>query len=198
LLCNNRRLGRVPHDRSRSLLVPSPVTYRLLAITLLASIAPAAAHATRPAPPKAPAHAHAELGPAAQAAIDHGFHAALPPHISTLLGLANEQKCDVLQGIVRTAGKIQGIDVVDKNHDDIVIFTVDEASGDQTFYLTSPAGTLRKLLQVKAGVGLVVRAAKADQDAFQQEKKMWEDRLANPAPSQGAPNSASAAAPKLP
>jgi hypothetical protein len=136
--------------------------------------------ATEPASHKPLAHPRAELATAAQAAIDRGFHAELPPHISTLLGLANEEKCPVMQGVLRTTERIQGIDVVEKNHNDIVLFTVDAATQDQTFYLTSLSGALRKVLSVKGGVGQVVQPTRADHEAFQKEKKMWEDRLALP------------------
>ncbi len=107
-----------------------------------------------------------------------GLHAKLPPHISTLLGVAKEQECQVVQSVVRTGTLVQGFDVsvVDKN--DIVLFVVDETANDQTFYLTSPNGTLRKVVSVKAGVGSEVRITDEDRKAFAKEKQFWVDRLA--------------------
>jgi hypothetical protein len=130
-----------------------------------------AAHKTLP-------HPTPELAAVAQTAVQGGLHAELPPHISTLLGLTHEQKCDVRQGVLRTTGTVQGIDVLENNHADIVIFTVDIASKDQTFYLTSPDGKLRKVLNVRQGMGEVGSPTQADLEAFRKEKKMWEEKLA--------------------
>lgn len=136
-----------------------------------------------PASRKPVAQPNAELAAAAETAVQLGFQGSLPPHISTLLGLTREQTCAVRQGVLRSNGKIQGIDVSEKNHNDIVIFIADETSRDQTFYLTSRSGALRRLLTVKQGIGYVVKPTKADVEAFQKEKKMWKERLAAvPAP----------------
>ena len=109
--------------------------------------------------------------------MEKGFHAELPPHISTLLGLTREEKCAVVQGLLRSAGKVEGIDVAEKNHNDVVIFAVDESTGNQTLYLTSPSGALRRLLVVEKGVGRVAKPSKSDLEAFQAEKKMWVERM---------------------
>lgn len=135
-------------------------------------------NATVPASPKPVAHPNAELAAAADVVVQRGFHVELPPHISTLLGLTREQTCAVTQGILRSSGKTQGIDITEKNPDDIVIFIVDDTTQDQTFYLTSRMGALRRLVSVKEGIGHVLTPTKADVEAFQQEKKMWEERLA--------------------
>jgi hypothetical protein len=140
-------------------------------------------HGAVPAEHKALAHPTPELTAVAQTAVLRGFHAELPPHISTLLGLTHEETCDVLQGVFRSPNRIQGIDVLANNHNDIVIFTVDQATQDQTFYLTSSSGALRKVLTVKQGVGQVIHPTKADLEAFKKEKKMWEERLASHPPS---------------
>jgi hypothetical protein len=107
-----------------------------------------------------------------------GVQAKLPPHISTLLGVSKEQECQVMQSVVRTGNLIQGFDVsvVDKN--DIVLFVVDETANDQTLYLTSPNGTLRKVVSAKEGVGDAVRITNEDRKAFAKEKQFWVDRLA--------------------
>lgn len=155
---------------------------RLIVFAFLA-IGATVSLAAIPAARKPVAQPNAELTAAANTAVQRGFHAELPPHISTLLGLTHEETCAVRQGVLRSNGKIQGIDVSEKNHNDIVIFIADETSRDQTFYLTSRSGALRRLLTVKQGIGYVVKPTKTDVEAFQKEKKMWKERLtAVPAP----------------
>jgi hypothetical protein len=150
----------------------------LLALAILSSLGARPTHAADAASHKPAAHPRPELEAAAQKTVEKGFHVDLPPHISTLLGLTNEQNCAVLQGVVRSTQEIQGIDVLEQNHQDIVLFVVDTSTNDQTFYLTSPTGGLRRLLAVRQGVGQVVKPAKADVEAFNKEKKMWEERVA--------------------
>jgi hypothetical protein len=83
----------------------------------------------------------------------------------------------VVQGVLRSSERTQGFEVTEKNHNDIVIFIVDEMTKEQTFYLTSPSGSLRRVLSVKQGIGYVVKATRADIEMFQREKRMWEERL---------------------
>ena len=73
---------------------------------------------------------------------------------------------------------VQGLDVTVANENDIVLFVVDETPNDQTLYLTSPEGTLRKVVSVKAGVGAVERITDTNKKAFEKEKQFWVDRLA--------------------
>src|SRR5437870_4964105 len=47
--------------------------------------------------------------------LQEGPHAKLPPHLSTLLGLSQEQECPVRQGVVRTGKVVQGFDVSTSN-----------------------------------------------------------------------------------
>lgn len=126
---------------------------------------------------KSVVHPKAELAVAADTIVQRGFHAGLPPHISTLLGLTHEESCSVMQGVLRSSERTQGIEVAEKNHKDIIIFVVNETTKDQTFYLTSPVGALRKVLAVRQGIGYDVKPTEADVQAFEQEKKMWEDFL---------------------
>ena len=83
------------------------------------------------------------------------------------------------QSVVRTGNLVQGLDVSATNKNDIVLFVVDESAKDQTLYLTSPEGTLRKAVAVKAGIGQVVRVTEKEKAAFQKEKQFWIDRLAS-------------------
>jgi hypothetical protein len=79
--------------------------------------------------------------------------------------------------MVRTGNLVQGLDVPVKDKNAIVLFVVDETAKDQTLYLTSPDGTLQRVVSVKAGVGNVVRITDKDKKAFQKEKQFWIDRL---------------------
>jgi hypothetical protein len=117
------------------------------------------------------------LAQAADITSGKGFSAKLPPHISTLLRLSNEQECPVKQSVTRSGSVIQGLDVSVANKNDIILFVVDESANDQTLYLTSPDGTLRRVVQVKGGVGNEIRVTDKERKAFQQEKQFWVDRL---------------------
>jgi hypothetical protein len=129
-----------------------------------------------------PSHALGSFAQAADATFRKGVHAKLPPHISTLLGLSKEQECPVMQGVLRNGNLVQGIDVSATKKNDVVLFTVDESASEQTLYLTSPQGTLRKVVSVKAGVGDVVPITDSYQSAFKKEKQFWIDRLAPSGP----------------
>jgi hypothetical protein len=78
---------------------------------------------------------------------------------------------------------VEGIDVSIANKSNVVLFVVDETANDQTLYLTSPAGRLRRGVVVKAGVGPGSRITDKDRKAFEVEKQFWADHLA-PAPGQ--------------
>jgi hypothetical protein len=152
--------------------------HRLVAITVFACVGIAVSHPAMSAPGTQLGRPQAELVAVANAVIERGFQAELPPHISTLLGLTHEESCVVTQRVLRSPGKIEGIDVTEKNHHDVVIFIVDETSNKQTLYLTSPSGTLRRVLLVQQGVGRIARPSKADLAAFRNQKKMWKERMA--------------------
>ncbi len=115
-------------------------------------------------------------------AVDQTFHkgrnAKLPPHISTLLGISQEQECPVMQAAERNGTMVRGLDVSVANQNDVVLFVVDETANDQTLYLTSTHGTLRKVVSVRAGEGKVSRITDDDRETFEKEKKFWIDRLA--------------------
>jgi hypothetical protein len=110
--------------------------------------------------------------------FQEGLQAKVPPHLSTLLGLSNEEECLVMQGVVRTGKTVQGFDVSKANKDDVVIFIVNEAANNQTLYLTSKEGVLRKVVTVEGGVGQVQKITGEDRKAFEKEKEFWLDRLA--------------------
>ena len=83
-----------------------------------------------------------------------------------------------MQGVVRTGRVVQGFDVSTANKNDVVLFVVNEETNDQTLYLTSTDGMLRKVVTVKEGMGLVHRISSEDRTAFEKEKQFWLDRLA--------------------
>jgi hypothetical protein len=119
--------------------------------------------------------------------VDLTFHkgrqAKLPPHISTLLGIAQEQECSVMQGVERSGTIVQGIDVSTADKNNVVLFVVDETANDQTLYLTSAQGRLRKVVSVQAGVGAVSRITDKERKVFEKEKQFWVDRLVPTGPS---------------
>lgn len=110
--------------------------------------------------------------------VHKGLQAKLPPHISTLLGISQEKECPVMQAVERHGTMVRGFDVSVANKNDVVLFVVDETANDQTLYLTSAHGKLRKVVTVKAGEGKVSRITDQDREAFEKEKQFWVDRLA--------------------
>ena len=110
--------------------------------------------------------------------LQDGLQAHLPPHLSTLLGISNERESPVVQAILRSGDVVQGFDVSNANHNDVVLFIVDESTKNQTLYLTSPRGELRKVVSVKEGTGAVHAITAEDKEAFAKQKQFWLDRLA--------------------
>jgi hypothetical protein len=55
---------------------------------------------------------------------------------------------------------------------------VNETTNDQTLYLTSAEGALRKVVTVEDGVGRIQKITTEDRKAFEKEKQFWLDRLA--------------------
>ena len=123
-------------------------------------------------------HVQARMTRAVNTTFEKGIHAHLPPHTSTLLGLSMEQECPVMQSIVRTGQRVQGFDVSTANKNDVVIFVVDETSNDQTLYLSSASGRLRRVVAIEKGVGRVRPVSEQDRKAFAEQKQFWLDRLA--------------------
>jgi hypothetical protein len=131
--------------------------------------------------PSSGPHAQARMTRAVNITFQQGIHAHLPPHTSTLLGLSMEQECPVMQSVVRTGQTVQGFDVSTANKNDVVIFVVDEASNDQTLYLSSANAKLRRVVAIQRGIGRVRPVSERDRRAFAEQRQFWLDRLA-PAP----------------
>jgi hypothetical protein len=144
----------------------------LLALLMFVSATPAQ---VRPSPN---AQVQKKMAQAVDKTLQEGLHAKLPPHISTLLGLSNEEECPVMQGVVRAGKTVQGFDVSTANKNDVVLFVAHEATHDQTLYLTSKQGVLRKVVVVEQGVGQVQKITGEDRKAFEKERQFWLDRLA--------------------
>jgi hypothetical protein len=151
----------------------------MLCVALIVSSAAYPARAGQPANSTAP-HEQDRISKASDRILQEGSHSRLPPHISTLLGLSQEKEVAVRQGVLHSGNIVQGFDVVADNSSDIVLFVVDESTNSQTLYLTSPEGSLRKVVAVKAGVGTEARISDDDRKGFQKEKKFWLDRLVGP------------------
>jgi hypothetical protein len=157
---------------------------RVLTVVVLLSLTwvPALAQ-TRPS---AASRSQKRFAQAVDLTFHKGLQAKLPPHISTLLGIAQEQECPVMQGVARSGTRVQGIDVTIADKNDVVLFVADESTNDQTLYLTSSQGRLRKVVSVRAGVGAVSRITEKDRKAFEKEKQFWVDRLVPASPSKPA------------
>ena len=156
--------------------------HKLFQVILIASLAvlPAAADQAQHQTPAASLHRgtdHSRLARAAEITSEKGFSAKLPPHISTLLRISNEQECPVKQSVTRSGSLVQGFDVSVSNKNDIIIFVVNEGSNDQSLYLTSPDGTLRRVVTVSKGVGNEIRITEKEKKAFREEVQFWLDRL---------------------
>ena len=128
-------------------------------------------------------HVQARMTRAVNTTFEKGIHAHLPPHISTLLGLSVEKESPVMQSVVRTGQTVQGFEVSTANKNDVVIFVVDEASNDQTLYLSSANGRLRRVVTIEKGVGRVRPVSERDRKSFAEQRQFWLDRLAPAGPS---------------
>jgi hypothetical protein len=149
--------------------------FSLAVVSILPAVIFVPVAQVRPSPSP---QAHKRMVRAVDKTLREGLHAQLPPHLSTLLGISEEKECLVMQSMVRTEKVVQGFDVSMTNRNDVVLFVVNETTNDQTLYLTSREGTLRKVVSVKEGVGGVRRITGEERKAFEKEKRFWLDRLA--------------------
>ena len=129
-------------------------------------------------PPSSSLQARKRMVRAVDKTLQEGLHAKLPPNLSTLLGLSKEEECPVMQAVVRTGELVQGFDVSTINKNDVVLFVASETTNDQTLYLTSKEGLLRKVVTVEKGVGRVQKITGEGRKEFEKEKQFWLDRLA--------------------
>lgn len=110
-----------------------------------------------------------------------GKDAQMPPTLSNLLGLTQVREAVAVKQV---AAKIRGTDMIGfnvpvKNHRDIVIFR--ETTTVRTYFLTSPAGTLRKVIETRKKADdsgefdtTELRPATMEK-RFEREKRCWMD-----------------------
>ena len=145
-------------------------TYLILAV--VGALCTLAAQTQKPAAPKA----KTRLASAIDRTLEQGHDAILPPHVSTLLGISQEQEVPVKQ-FVEMGELIRGFEVSTAEHNHVVIFVEKRAEKETTYYLTSRSGVVRRILSVRDGVGYARLPSKDDKDAFQKEKQTWVDKL---------------------
>ena len=151
--------------------------FRVAVVFLLTVMMPVPRTRAQAGPPSSP-QIQKRMVQAVDKTLQEGLHAKLPPHISTLLGLSKEEEYPIRQGVVRTGNVVQGFDVSAANKNDVVLFIVNETTNDQTFYLTSKQGGLRKVVEVKEGVGEIQKITVERRKEFEKEKQFWLDQLA--------------------
>jgi hypothetical protein len=116
---------------------------------------------------------------------DMGKDAQMPPTLSNLLGLTPNLETVAVKQV---AAKIKGTDMIGfnvsvKNHEDIVIFR--ETPTLRTYFLTSPEGVLRKVIEVRkpeSGKGDFVTTELRPSTMtklFDKEKQCWMDVAKN-------------------
>jgi hypothetical protein len=129
--------------------------------------------------PSAPGFATRQrISRAADTVLRTGLQAKIPPHVSDMLGISSDQKeCEVSQQFERNGKLVRGFDVSRADKSKIVLFVVDEATNEQTFYLTSGRGTLRRVLAVREGTGHTLPVTAKEKAAFEKELQFWLDRI---------------------
>jgi protein TonB len=106
--------------------------------------------------------------------LSHGSDAQLPPHLSVVLGLeAHEQSTAVRQIATRVEHEVRAFNVPSSDHQQLVIFTVDEQTQAVTDYLLSPSGELRKAVSYTAGGPPLVLPTDVARSGFYRELQYW-------------------------
>jgi hypothetical protein len=129
--------------------------------------------------PSAPGFgARERIARAADRVLMAGLQAKIPPHVSEMLGISGDGKeCLVSQRFERNGQVVRGFEVSLTDKNNIVLFVADEAANEQTYYLTSGLGGLRRVLAVRAGTGHVLRVTGKEKAAFEKELQFWLDRI---------------------
>lgn len=143
-----------------------------LILGVAVAVCPLGAQSQKPAAPKT----KTRFASAIDRTLAEGHDAILPPHVSTLLGISQEQEVPVKQ-FVEMGDLIRGFEISVAEHNNVVLFVEKRAEKETTFYLTSRKGALLKVLAVRGGVGYVRQPSKDDKDAFEKEKQTWVDKL---------------------
>lgn len=128
------------------------------------------------------------LAPMVQRTLgDMGKDAQMPPTLSNLLGLTPNREAVAVKQV---AAKIKGTDMIGfdvsvKNHENIVIFR--ETPTNRMYFLTSPRGVLRKVIEVSKpanGQGdfeTTELRPSTVQKRFEKERQCWMDVAKNTA-----------------
>lgn len=117
------------------------------------------------------------LAKAIDLTLEKGHDVVLPPHISDLLGISRDKQGVAMKQAVEMGEPVRGFEVSSDNHKNVVLFVDSPAQKEATYYLTSKSGVLRRVLEVREGVGNPRLSTKEDKVAFATEKKFWIDRL---------------------
>jgi hypothetical protein len=144
------------------------VAFLLLGTTFLAAgQAPSAGSGTRN-----------RIARAADTVLTAGLQAKIPPHVSVMLGISPDRnECPVSQRFERNGKVVRGFNVSLADKNNIVLFVTDEAANEDTYYLTSSEGELRKVLAVREGTGHDLRVTSKEKAAFHKELQYWLDRI---------------------
>ena len=110
-------------------------------------------------------------------ALHQGVDGAIPPHLSTVLGLGTATTGTPVRQLVARAGHTVHTFNVDPAHrHEIVLFVVDEDAKVTTAYLMTPAGRLRKVVTYHGNeVPVTIPRAHA-QAEFTAERDAWYHR----------------------
>jgi hypothetical protein len=115
---------------------------------------------------------------AADTVLTAGLQAKIPPHVSAMLGISPDRnECPVSQRFERNGKVVRGFNVSLADKNNIVLFVTDEAANEQTYYLTSSQGQLRKVVAVREGTGHDLRVTSKEKAAFHNELQYWLDRI---------------------
>ncbi len=115
---------------------------------------------------------------AADIVLAAGLQAKIPPHVSEMLGIsAGPTECLVSQRFERDGTLVRGFNVSLTKKDHIVLFVTDEAANEQTYYLTSRLGGLRRVGAVRGGIGRVWPVIGKQRAGFDKELQFWLDQI---------------------
>jgi hypothetical protein len=148
-------------------------------VRVMAFLVPVATFLAAGQAPSAPGFgARERIARAADRVLMAGAQAKIPPHVSEMLGISGDRKeCPVSQRFERKAKVVRGFDVSVADKNNIVLFVTDEAANEQTYYLTSGRGGLRRVVAVREGTGHVLRVTGKEKAAFDRELHFWLDRI---------------------
>jgi hypothetical protein len=95
-----------------------------------------------------------------------------------MLGISGDRKeCLVSQRFERNGKVVRGFNVSLADKNNIVLFVTDEAANEQTYYLTSGRGGLRRVVAVRGGTGHVLQVTGKEKASFERELQFWLDRI---------------------